>query len=521
MGYTKHFNTKATKQTNQVAGMTQLKNNAGGYVFQISPQAQLERFLILGSEGGTYYVDEKTLTIENAKSIVELAQVDGVNTVNTIVEVSLGGKAPSNNPAIFALAICCTFGNEETKKASYSAIGKVCRIGTHIFDFCNEIQNLRGWSRGLRNGVANYYTNKNVEKLAYQVIKYRQRNGFTHRDVLRLCHASTTETVRNDILRYAVGKECETLHPTIEAFETVQKTSDISEVIKLVKEYRLPWEALQTEHLKHNSVWSALLPDMPITALVRNLGRMTSNGTLTSALDENVKCVVEKLTNITAVKSSRIHPMNLLVAHKTYTQGRGMKGNLSWEPIAKVRDAIQDAFYLSFDNVEASGENYYLALDVSGSMSWASIGNLPLTPQEASAVMAMVTARCETNCEIKGFTGALVDLNISPRDSFGEVMKKISGLRFGRTDCAQPMIDALNKKLFVDKFVIYTDNETWCGNIHPFQALEAYRKAVNPNAKLIVCAMTPSQFSIANPSDSGMLDIAGFSTSTPNVISNF
>jgi 60 kDa SS-A/Ro ribonucleoprotein len=57
--------------------------------------------------------------------------------------------------------------------------------------------------------------------------------------------------------------------------------------------------------------------------------------------------------------------------------------------------------------------------------------------------------------------------------------------------------------------------------MHPFQALEAYRKAVNPNAKLIVCAMTPSQFSIANPKDTGMLDIAGFSTSTPSVISNF
>lgn len=520
--YTNTFNTKKTKQTEKVAGIEQVKNNAGGYVFKISPQKQLERFLLLGSEGGTYYVGQNELTVENAQSIVALAKNDGVNTVNKIVEVSTGGKAPKNDPAIFALALCCTFGDVETKKAGYSAITKVCRTGTHLFSFLNDIQNLRGWSRGLRNGVAKFYLNKDDSKLAYQIIKYRQRNGFTHRDALRLCHASTTSEVKNNILRYAVGKEVERLHPTIDAFEKVQATSDVNEVIELVKEYKLPWEALQTEHLRDKKVWSALLPDMPITALVRNLGRMTTNGTLVSPLDDNVKIVVNKLTNEEAIRRSRIHPMSLLAALKTYSSGRGFKGSLTWREIGVVREALQDAFYLSFDNVEASGENYYIGLDVSGSMSWGNVGGIQnITPREASAVMAMVTLRSEKFCEIKGFTGKLEHLGLSAKDNFETVLQKISGLNFGRTDCAQPMLDALEKKLNVDKFVIYTDNETWCGNIHPFQALEKYRKAINPNAKLIVCAMTPTNFSIANPADEKMLDICGFDTSTPNIISKF
>jgi 60 kDa SS-A/Ro ribonucleoprotein len=33
--------------------------------------------------------------------------------------------------------------------------------------------------------------------------------------------------------------------------------------------------------------------------------------------------------------------------------------------------------------------------------------------------------------------------------------------------------------------------------------------------------MTPTQFSIADPNDAGMLDVAGFDTSTPQVISEF
>ncbi len=33
----------------------------------------------------------------------------------------------------------------------------------------------------------------------------------------------------------------------------------------------------------------------------------------------------------------------------------------------------------------------------------------------------------------------------------------------GSTDCAQPMIYARQKKLEVDVFIVYTDNETWAG----------------------------------------------------------
>ena len=54
-----------------------VKNNAGGYVFQIDAFARLDRFLILGSEGGTYYAQERPLTLENAQNIMDLVKSDG------------------------------------------------------------------------------------------------------------------------------------------------------------------------------------------------------------------------------------------------------------------------------------------------------------------------------------------------------------------------------------------------------------------------------------------------------------
>ena len=77
------------------------------------------------------------------------------------------------------------------------------------------------------------------------------------------------------------------------------------------------------------------------------------------------------------------------------------------------------------------------------------------------------------------------------------------------------------KKIDIDTFVIYTDNETWAGRIHPFEALNAYRQQTGISARQVVVGMTATRFTIADPSDPGSLDIVGFDTATPNLISDF
>ena len=83
------------------------------------------------------------------------------------------------------------------------------------------------------------------------------------------------------------------------------------------------------------------------------------------------------------------------------------------------------------------------------------------------------------------------------------------------------MVEALKHRWAVDTFVVYTDSETWAGEIHPAQALRAYRERTGIAAKLIVVAMTSNGFTIADPDDAGMLDVVGFDTATPQVISDF
>ncbi len=83
------------------------------------------------------------------------------------------------------------------------------------------------------------------------------------------------------------------------------------------------------------------------------------------------------------------------------------------------------------------------------------------------------------------------------------------------------MLWALEKGERYETFVIYTDNETFAGRMHPHQALEQYRRETSIAARLVVVGMTSTGFSIADPSDAGSLDVVGFDSATPNLIADF
>jgi len=121
---------------------------------------------------------------------------------------------------------------------------------------------------------------------------------------------------------------------------------------------------------------------------------------------------------------------------------------------------------------------------------------------------------------IMAFDHGIRDIHVSKKDRLDTAMNRLPR-NYGGTDCALPMIHALNNGMEVDVFCIYTDSETWAGKIHPFKALQEYRKQTGIPAKLVVIGMTSTGFSIADPHDPGMLDVVGFDTQTPAAIAEF
>jgi hypothetical protein len=283
---------------------------------------------------------------------------------------------------------------------------------------------------------------------------------------------------------------------------------------------RLQREHIPTQLMSSPEIWASLLEGMGLTALIRNLGKISSVGIMPQFRQK----ICAMLTNQTELTKSRVHPIQVLIALKTYMAGKGDLGKLTWTTDSIVLDTLSTTFKMSFGNVERTGKRIMLALDVSGSMDTATAGAPSVTCREAATAMAMITLASEGEkaTQIYAFTTTFKDMNgrIKPNMTVQEAIRATNDV-FGGTDCALPMRHASQHNIPVDCFIVYTDSETYAPTRHPQVELEEYRKKTGINAKLIVVGMVANNLTIADPSDKNTLNLAGFDSSLPQLITMF
>ncbi len=513
-------------------------NSAGGYSFAVDSWKQFERFLLLGTTGGTYYIGERDLTKENLDAVLKCIDEDGGLAVRLIEDVSIAGRAPKNDPAIFALALACSTSNDLTRQLALNAVPNVCRTFTHLSHFLTYIKQgkLRGFGRGLTRAIARWFNEKPVADLAYQAIKYQSRDGYSQQDVYRLSHParflkldaeSPRRLIYNFIAKGEVPEELENFEsdeyiPVLRLAAAQGVLKGRTENIPLaIDQWDLPMETVPTES-RTREVYKAVLRKAGLTWILRNLGNLTAQGVLDTKAD--LEFVIERLTSRTQLRKARIHPLAIFQALRIYAAGRGFKGTNTWTPKRKLIDALDTAFYASFKDVEPSGKRILYAVDVSGSMRGARASGLTnISVFEAAAVMTMAAASVEDDFTLIAFDTGTFELNqLSNRQRLDDIVARFQSFGGGGTDCALPFKYALDKKLAVDAFVVFTDSETWAGNQHPIVALDEYRKRMNlPNTKAINVAMTANRFTTLPASDPLTLECYGFDTSIPSVISLF
>lgn len=549
--------------------MVLVQNNKGGMSHAVSELQRLRRFLILGSESGTFYASAVELSLQNARAILSMvAQGQGLEVLQEIESVSVEGRAPKQNSTLFALALVCRSEDRTLAKAGFELLPRVCRIPTHLFQFLGYYSQLgegtsKGWGRMPCACVSQWYLDKDPQQLAYLISKYRQREAWGHADVLRLAHPRTRSEEHNFVFQYVLNgldkacsklqttgsleqEQCQALLRFFQAVDVVRTATTASEeVLGLIREHRLTHEHLSTKLKTEPKAWQELLPHMPMTALLRNLWRLTELGLLADA--GNLSMVVSKLQDREQVRAARLHPLTILNAMAVYRSRVGSggvgagagarrgqrRGRLLWQPPSlchqrpaeteaaetAVLAALEAAFELSFESVEATGLRYLLALDVSGSMGVACNGT-SLSCREAAAAMLMTTLRSERNVFPCCFSHELQPLPVMASDSLAEVVAKTSRLPFGGTDCSLPIQYAYDQGMAVDVFVVYTDSETWSARA-PSEVLREYRQASGIDAKLVVVGMASNGFTLADPEDGGMLDVVGFDTAAPRIMADF
>jgi 60 kDa SS-A/Ro ribonucleoprotein len=527
-----------TPQSEQ-ADPRQVQNSAGGWAFPVGSDVQLHRFLTIGTTGGTYYISEPKLTRENAKVVIDWATHNTQALVAEVLRISEAGRAPRNDQALFALAAAIGLGDIPGKQAAAAVLPRIARTGYHLFTFCKYAEQFGGWGPVLRRAVTNWYVEKDPDRLAYQLVKYRQRQGWSHRDVARVAHPllnmpqrrppfAPEHAVHQAIFDWLCGRDndSELVPGMIRAYERaweIEKAEGrfkVKRYVNLIHENPgLPWEALPDEAVTMPDVWRALIDaGLPMTALLRQLPRLTNLGVLDNMGTLYTRVVTDQLRDPERLLKARVHPAAILLALKTYGSGHGEKQ--TWTPLGPVMDALDESFYNAFPAVEPSGKATMVNTDISGSMTMT-VGGYPYRACEMVGAMAMVQLHTEPEVGAFGFNTQLVPLPISKRMRLDSVMRTMFEMGGFGTDCAQPLKYAIKNKLKVETFQMWTDSETWHGVGHVHELLREYRQKSGIDARLVVAAVYANNFTVADPADPRTLDVSGFDQQVPKLIADF
>lgn len=270
-----------TSQREQICP-DQVQNSAGGYVWQVDDLRRFRRFLVLGVESGSYYINQQELGRQNSAALLNLLAADrGPEVVQTLVDYSTAGRCARQDPIILALAACARSNHLETKRAAYAAVRQILRIPTHLFTFVNHCEALSqnkepkssGWGRAHRKAVAKWYTERKGKSLAIAVTKYKQREGWSHTDLFRLCHLKPTDPAVALVIRFVVkglkaaqkmAEETEASEEVLNVLEFLQATEAVKsmsedDLVVTIRKHRLVREHVPTQFLKSLKV-SILIP---------------------------------------------------------------------------------------------------------------------------------------------------------------------------------------------------------------------------------------------------------------------
>ncbi|XP_029308988.1 RNA-binding protein RO60 isoform X2 [Cottoperca gobio] len=470
-----------------------LNSTGGGCPWEVSDKARLCRFLCYGSEGDLYTArEEGHVTMESAGTLLSMLQEGrGAEVVEEIKRFTQDGRAVGLGPSFFALALCSQHSELKTRQAAFKALKEVCRDPAHLFSFIQNKKELKEgmkcgiWGRALRKAVSDWYNEQDAMNLAAAVTKCKQREGWSHQDLLRLSHTKPANEAIALICKYVTkgwkevqlaysdkenSEEVVKVLSYLEVVEKVKHSCDETEVVNLIEEHKLEREQLLTDHLKS--------------------------------------------------KPAKIHPFNILLSSENYKRGQGYQGKTKWEPDRSILKAMDSAFYKSFTNVEPVGKRFLVAVDVSTSLS-SIVPGTSVSTAVAAAAITMVFAKTEADTHVLAYSeGALVPCSISADMTLAQATFELVKIPGGSTDCTLPITWATENGKAVDVFIILTNNPLWTFTASPVRSLKKHRQKSGANSKLVMCGLTSIGHAIADTEDRGLVSICGFDLGALSVIRN-
>lgn len=475
---------KGAKAAERPAGESEGRRLTG---FERPLEEQYLQTLLTNTFGQTYYVSQKDLIAESERIHGEMIAKDPAFTARALLYAR--NKGFMRTQPIYGLAALASA--DGGGAALEEVFGRVIHTPNDLGDFTTLLKSRRQGEGGRRvKRVAGNWLLENLSE--YWAIKYgaQREEGYSIADMFKVYHPKAGK--RLAIVDYVLGKPADlTQLPQIAAFERLKRADRDEDKIKAVVEGRLPHEVATAFAGSSKGVWEAIVPQMPVMALLKNLATLERH----DVMERSKKIVLEKLTDRQTIEKSKILPFRFVEARNHV--------RTAW-----VQEALASALDLSFANVPDIPGRTAVFLDRSGSMSG--------TIRTAAIFGVCLMKKARNNGRFLLFDDRLDEVEVDLKRPVLVQADQIHAR--GGTNTALPMEQLTRDRDKVDNIVLITDEQQNAGS--PFhKVLDDYRRRVNADAKCFIVDLSPYRNAIVPSTDDKTFFVYGWSDQALSFVS--
>lgn len=238
---------------------------------------------------------------------------------------------------------------------------------------------------------------------AYNFAKYDRADGVKFRDVLRIVHPVAASVEQGTIFAKIINESLETPY----TWET---------------ELSRNGQLAESERKSKSQLWTELLSSGKVgyMALLRNLRNIGEAKVAPAVMKE---FVYDRLSNKEQVLKSKQLPFRFFTALEATKQFGDNK----------LRKALGDAVEHSLGNVPAIGNNVWIIIDCSGSMSWGK-KNIGMTPIQTATMFGGALAKAHrdsTNVKITMFSDEAKHIPVDTDEKVLTIVEKLMSKVYG------------------------------------------------------------------------------------------
>ena len=483
---------------------TDTYNEAGGIAYTLTPKQQLAQLAATGCLNNTFYADAQS----QLDQVLKLAEsLDAEFIAKTAVYARQKGFM-KDMPALLLAVL------------AQKDVNMLARVFDQVVD---NGKMLRNFAQIIRSGAVGRKSFGNRPKKLMQtwlltatekqLLNAAVGNSPSLADVVKMVHPKPREAWRAAWFAWLIGKpyDREALPPITRAFEDYKQSRE-GELPNV------PFQMLTALDLNSGD-WAQIARNGSWQQVRQNLNTFLRHEVF--AKSKNIKMVVEKLRDETAIARARVLPYQLLTAYQATSN----------QMPSEIREALQDAMETAVQNVPAIQGKVVVCPDVSGSMHSSVTGYRGSATSKTRCIdiAALVSAamlRTNPQARVIPFEQITVNVKLNPRDSIMTNAEKLANIGGGGTACSAPLALLNREKADVDLVVIVSDNESWADDNQGWGATTSLMKEWDilkrrcPEAKLVCLDIQPyTKAQARNRHD--ILNIGGFSDQVFSLIGSF